>query len=73
MPWNSGSWYGLTEVQDRFAEAFFADYRREEILLSAAWLFLSMLPLHADSPTRQIAMAAQGMELLADLGLRDLY
>lgn len=58
-----------TEVQDRFAEVFFADYRREEILLSAAWLFLSMLPLHADSPTRQIAMAARGMELLADLGL----
>lgn len=58
-----------TEARDRFAEVFFADYRREEILLSSAWLFLSMLPLHADSPARQTAMAARGMEMLADLGL----
>jgi dTDP-glucose pyrophosphorylase len=60
---------GHQKVQDSFAEVFFADYPQEEISLITAWLFLSMLPLHADSPKRQVAMAARGLELLANLKL----
>jgi len=60
---------GQQEVQASFEEVFFADYSREEIGLITAWLFLSMLPLHADSPKRQVAMAARGLELLANLNL----
>lgn len=60
---------GHQQVQDSFAEVFFADYTKEEIELITAWLFLSMLPLHADSPKRQTAMAARGLELLANLKL----
>jgi dTDP-glucose pyrophosphorylase len=60
---------GHRRVQDSFAEVFFADYSKEEIELITAWLFLSMLPLHADSPKRQTAMAARGLELLANLKL----
>lgn len=56
-------------IQSIFKEIFFKEYIEEDILLATAWLFLSMLPLHADAPVRQIAMAFQGLAILRSLGI----
>jgi dTDP-glucose pyrophosphorylase len=48
-------------------ETLFLGEQRDEIRLITAWLFLSMLPLHADKPRRQFAMLATGLKLLTTL------
>ena len=53
-------------LRERFEERFFGHFDRREILLLTGLLFVSMPPLHYDSPTRQLAMYARGMTLLAE-------
>ncbi len=50
-------------------EAIFLGEKRDEIRLITAWLFLSMLPLHADKPRRQLAMLATGLKILTNISL----
>ena len=50
-----------------FEAAFMSRTDRNEIILITAWLFLSMLPLHADHPKRQLAMLAVGLRLFSNL------
>ncbi len=50
-------------------ESIFLGERKEEIRMITAWLFLSMLPLHADKPRRQFAMLATGLKILSTLPL----
>jgi len=53
-------------LRERFEERFFGHFDRQEILLLTGLLFVSMPPLHYDSPSRQLAMYARGMTLLAE-------
>src|SRR6185503_8047122 len=52
------------EVRRCFERRFFSLFDRREITLITALLFLSMLPLHAESPDRQVAMYLRGLQLL---------
>jgi dTDP-glucose pyrophosphorylase len=52
-------------AMDRVLEEF--GFSIQEISIIEASLFLSMLPLHADSPQRQWLFYLRGLELLADL------
>ncbi|MEO5713816.1 MAG: sugar phosphate nucleotidyltransferase [Luteolibacter sp.] len=58
----------LDQISAEF-ESIFLGERKEEIRLITAWLFLSMLPLHADKPRRQFAMLATGLKILSSLPL----
>jgi dTDP-glucose pyrophosphorylase len=53
-----------SRIQACFGEVFFDRFSRNEIEIITAWLFLSMLPLHADSARRQQALALRGLQLL---------
>jgi hypothetical protein len=64
MPYRSD----LEQIGREF-ESIFVGENRDEIRLITAWLFLSMLPLHADKPRRQFAMLATGLKLLSTLSL----
>ncbi len=50
----------------RLGEYSFGD---PPIMALCALLFLSMLPLHADAPRRQLAMLGNGLRLVEDLGM----
>jgi hypothetical protein len=53
-----------TRVRSIFDAALLADSAlRQQVYALQALLFLSMLPLHADKPRRQLAMLATGLEL----------
>jgi hypothetical protein len=52
------------EIRERFERVFFSRFARNEIVLLTGLLFVSMPPLHADAPRRQIAMYVRGLELL---------
>ncbi|HEX4265701.1 MAG TPA: NTP transferase domain-containing protein [Verrucomicrobiae bacterium] len=54
-------------VLDVFTDVFGGDYPMKEIRLLEGLLFLSMCPLHEDSPSRQVAMFATGLRILNDL------
>lgn len=51
-------------VADRFRTVFFGHFQAREITLLTALLFASMIPLHAESPRRQLAMYVRALELL---------
>lgn len=57
---------GHEDIQRRFEKIFFARFDARDVKLLTGLLFLSMPPLHADSPRRQLAMYARGLELLGD-------
>ena len=59
-------YFDKAELKARFEQAFFGDlaFSRWEILVIEGLLFLSMLPLHAESRNRQFAMFATGLERL---------
>jgi dTDP-glucose pyrophosphorylase len=54
-------------VLQAFEKTFGSDYSFEEVRLLEGLLFLSMCPLHEDSPRRQSAMFATGLRILNDL------
>lgn len=55
-------------------EKHFSDFDLEEVRLVEGLLFLSMCPLHKDSPTRQTAMFAIGLRILNQvLNDEDMY
>jgi hypothetical protein len=56
-------------VVDRFDKVFFESgkFDRREILLITALIFLGIPALHYDSPPRQRAMFARGLQILAEL------
>jgi hypothetical protein len=56
-----------TAVLQAFEKTFGADYHFDEVRLLEGLLFLSMCPLHEDSPARQVAMFATGLRILNDL------
>jgi dTDP-glucose pyrophosphorylase len=56
--------HSIASVSDQFSATFLNDSNRKEVGLITAWLFLSMLPLHNDSPQRQISLAIRGLQLL---------
>jgi hypothetical protein len=51
-------------IQKHFENEYFRTFKQNEIQMISAWLFLSMLPLHADSIKRQRALALRGLQLL---------
>lgn len=51
-------------ISDSYKNIMLCGQDTRDIDLITAWLFLSMLPLHNDSPRRQIALAVRGMQLL---------
>lgn len=59
-------YFDKTELKARFEQAFFAGpaFSQWEILVIEGLLFLSMLPLHTESRSRQFAMFATGLERL---------
>ncbi|HWC58937.1 MAG TPA: NTP transferase domain-containing protein [Verrucomicrobiae bacterium] len=54
-------------VLDAFKQTFGADYALKEVRLLEGLLFLSMCPLHQDSPARQSAMFATGLRILNEI------
>lgn len=54
-------------IRRRFERAFFPVFDRREITLITGLLFLSMLPLHDESPQRQTAMYLRGLQLLDEI------
>lgn len=58
------------QIRDRFDRVFFPAFDRRDVVLISALCFASMLPLHDESPQRQLAMYARSLELLDEaLGL----
>jgi dTDP-glucose pyrophosphorylase len=58
----------MKPIVAEFEAIFLADeIQRKEVLLITAWLFLSMLPLHADKPKRQLAMLATGLKIFSEI------
>lgn len=57
-----------TEIQQLFLERSFAGCRLQpsKVISHVILLFLSMLPLHADNPKRQLALMANALRLYAD-------
>jgi dTDP-glucose pyrophosphorylase len=55
------------DVQRHAEEIFGASYDLHEIRVIEALLFLSMCPLHADHPDRQVAMFATGLKLAGEV------
>jgi dTDP-glucose pyrophosphorylase len=56
--------HSIGAIADQFSDTFLNDSNRKDVKLITAWLFLSMLPLHSDSPRRQLALAIRGLQLL---------
>ncbi|MFC2080841.1 hypothetical protein ACFLR8_01360 [Bacteroidota bacterium] len=56
-----------SKLVENLFEDFLESYRHEQIYFIESMLFLSMIPLHADSPRKQIAMFATGIELLIQI------
>lgn len=54
-------------IQNAFEELVLINYHLPTIQYIEALLFLSMLPLHQDSPTRQIGLLIKGMELFTQV------
>jgi dTDP-glucose pyrophosphorylase len=58
----------IQPIVSEFERIFFVDEQnRDDISLITAWLFLSMLPLHADKPKRQLAMMAVGLQFFTKI------
>lgn len=52
------------KIADVFNRLLFSDHQqRQEVKAIEGLLFMSMLPLHADKPQRQLAMLARGLQI----------
>jgi hypothetical protein len=54
----------LEIIQKEYIDIFYGKRDKRHIDILAAWLFLSMLPLHSDSNRRQLLLALRGLDLL---------
>lgn len=61
------------QVKDIFESTLLTDSNlRKQVMAIEALLFLSMLPLHADAPKRQLAMLATGLRLFASCEIAEI-
>jgi hypothetical protein len=73
--WEAEISFFLTDAQRRVQEGFLGHallqgVPRKEVAALAVILFLSMLPLHADDPQRQLALLAAGLRVYRNFLLR---